>query len=115
MGPLAALLALTIPTFAPTFALATFVLAVFVFFTPVDPALLFVLRVGLRLRVALVFVVFGRVLRKAPRTSSSGSWALTIKRPQAKAAMASNVMKLLDLIYSSSDRQFEVICVQGEP
>jgi hypothetical protein len=80
------------------FALATFALLVFAFFGPVDPALLFVLRGGLRLRDAFVFVVFGRVLRNAPRTSSSGSCALTIKRPHAKATMASSMMKLLDLI-----------------
>jgi hypothetical protein len=84
------------------FALATFVLPVFAFFAMVDEALLFVLRGGLRLRDAFVFVVFGRVLRKAPRTSSSGSCAFTINSPPASATIANSVMKLLDLIYSSS-------------
>jgi hypothetical protein len=85
------------------FALATFGLLVFAFLATVDPALLFVLRGGLGLRLAFVFVVFGRVLRKAPRTSSSGSCALTIKRPHAKATTGSSMIKLLDLIYGSSD------------
>ena len=67
------------------FALATFVLPVFAFFAMVDPALLFVLRGGLRLRDAFVFVVLGRELRKAPRTSSSGPCALTISRPQVES------------------------------
>jgi hypothetical protein len=63
---------------------------------------LFVLRGGRRTRLAFVFVVFGLVLRNAPRTSSSGSWALTIKKPQATATINNNMIRLLDFIYISS-------------
>jgi len=63
----------------------------------------FVLRGGRRRRDAFAFVVLGRELRKAPRTSSSGSWAFTISRPQVKATIAERIMKFLDLICTSSD------------
>jgi hypothetical protein len=59
----------------------------------------FVVRVRRRRDGALLFVVLGRVLIKAPRTSSSGSWAVTIKTPQARAIRLSNMMKGFDLIF----------------
>jgi len=77
-------------------------LPVFAFIAVADAAL-FVLRGGRRRRDALAFVVLGRELRKAPRTSSSGSWALTTSRPQVKATIANRNKKFLDLICTSSD------------
>jgi hypothetical protein len=79
----------------PVFALAIFEPFVFLF---VDDVLLFAGRCGRRRRVAVGLVVFGRVLRNAPRTSSSGSCALTINKAPTKATTANNMMKLLDLI-----------------
>jgi hypothetical protein len=78
-------------------------LPVFVLVAVFDDALLFELRGGLRLRVAFEFVVFGRELRNAPRTSSSGSCALTIRRPQVKATIANNMIRLFDFIWGSSE------------
>ena len=70
----------------------------FAFFAVVD-TLLFVLRGGRRcLRTgAFEFVVFGRVLRKAPRTSSS-CCALTINKTQPNVTAANGMIKSLDFI-----------------
>jgi hypothetical protein len=59
----------------------------------------FVLRILRRRAEALLVVVFGRVLIKAPRTSSSGSWAVTIKTPAISEIKLSNMMKGFDLIF----------------
>src|SRR5437870_1989228 len=60
--------------------------------------LAFVLRGLCRRDGAFGLVVFGRELRNAPLTSSSGSCALTIKRPQARAITVKPSIKLFDLI-----------------
>ena len=70
----------------------------FAFFAVVD-TLLFVLRGGRRcLRTgAFEFVFFGRVLRKAPLTSSS-CCALTINKTQPNVTPANGMIKSLDFI-----------------
>src|SRR5258707_521844 len=77
---------------------------VFVFFAAPDEVLfelLFVLCGRWRRDGALLFVVFGRELRNAPRTSSSpGCCANTIKTPDASTVNAS-MPKSFDLILSS--------------
>jgi len=70
--------------------------ALFVLLLPVDDV--FVLRGARRRRAgAFVFVVFGRVLRKAPRTSSS-CCAPTIMNPQTNAIAISGMTKILNFI-----------------
>jgi|SRR6266850_1440888 len=66
------------------------------FFEVADDEL--VLRIRRRRDAALLFVVLGRVLRNAPRTSSSGSCAVTSKTPHAREIKLSNMMKGFDLI-----------------
>jgi hypothetical protein len=74
----------------------------FAFFEVADDEL----RIRRRRDAALLFVVLGRVLRNAPRTSWSGSWAVTMKTPQARAIKLRNMMKGFDLIFeNSSDRK----------
>ena len=70
------------------------------FFGVFDDELLLVLCVVRRRRAgAFAFVVFGRVLRKAPRTSSSpGSCALTTNIPTATATRTKPMAKHLNLI-----------------
>jgi len=65
---------------------------------PDDELPVFVLRGRCLREGAFALVVFGRELRNAPRTSSSGSCALTTNRPKASATTANNMMKIFDLI-----------------
>jgi hypothetical protein len=67
----------------------------FAFFEVADDEL----RIRRRRDAALLFVVLGRVLRNAPRTSSSGSCAVTSKTPHARETKLSNMMKGFDLIF----------------
>jgi hypothetical protein len=69
----------------------------FAFFEVADDEL--VLRVRRRRDAALLLVVLGRVLRNAPRTSSSGSCAVTSNTPHAREIKLNNTMKGFDLIF----------------
>jgi|SRR5882724_8031651 len=76
----------------------------FAFFEVADDDEL-VLRIRRRRDGALLFVVLGRVLRNAPRTSSPGSCAVTSKTPHAREIKLSNMMKGFDLIFENSSNR----------
>src|SRR5581483_6895025 len=86
--------------------------AVLAFFALTDDEELFVLRGGQRCRRAgaFAFVVFGRVLRNAPRTSSS-CWALAINKTQPTITAANGTINSFDFIslplerYQKPERQ----------
>jgi|ERR1041385_5179962 hypothetical protein len=63
-----------------------------------DEPLVLVRRGGRRRRGAFAFVVFGRELRKAPRTSSS-CCALTMTRPPTNSANAKSVIEIFGIIF----------------
>src|SRR6266849_548069 len=94
------------PPFEPVRFVALFALAVLVFAFLTDADVddvaevllaVVVLRGLCRREGAFVFVVLGRVLKNAPRTSSSGSCALTANKPQARATTARIRTKGFDL------------------
>jgi hypothetical protein len=72
-----------------------FALARFAF---VEVELLVALRGGRRRREAFAFVVFGRELKNAPRTSSS-CCALTMTRPPMNSVSAKIMIKVFEIIF----------------